>query len=33
MTGQTMEDYLTSVKVEYVPIFKQKDARVVHTIS
>ena len=33
MTGQTMEDFLTSVKVEYVPIFKQKDARVVHTIS
>ena len=33
MTGQTMEDYLTSIKVEYVPIFKQKDARVVHTVS
>ena len=33
MTGQTMEDFLTSVKVEYVPVFKQKDARVVHTIS
>ena len=33
MTGQTMENYLTSIKVEYVPIFKQKDARVVHTIS
>ena len=32
-TGQTMEDFLTSIKVEYVPIFKQKDARVVHTIS
>ena len=33
MTGQTDEDFITSVKVEYVPIFKQKDARVVHTIS